>query len=275
MHTKRVYGNTPCLVGVRAGGVVTSIDDRFVGKNVVVVDVFPRNHEAIASVCKSFLILDHHAGAEGELLATRYGVYSPTLSGVGMAWAFVAGSAPLPPIYALIQERDLYRFSSESNKTTAAGLLQLINFADPDVTSAFASLDALLVNPDVNEFVVFGRLYAKMIRDKAVTMVKASTPNTCVFNGRPLEYRIFNALWEMTSDLGEVAMETTASDFVVVWQYNHELPETPYKVSLRSSPRGVNTIDIAQHFGGNGHRDASGFDSAVNPQEALSALSSL
>jgi nanoRNase/pAp phosphatase (c-di-AMP/oligoRNAs hydrolase) len=93
-----------------------------------------------------------------------------------------------------------------------------------------------------------------------------------VFEGRALQYRIFNAPWDFTFDLGVQGMEVTDADFIVVWLYNHNLADTPYKVSLRSSERGVDTIPIAKHFKGNGHRNASGFLCATNPEDALAAL---
>ena len=183
-YAQVTWGITPPSVCVAAGGVM-AIDDRIRGKKVVVVDVFPKNHAEVAAAVKTLQVLDHHAGARDEVLATPYGAYSATRSGVGMAWEYVYGTGstapPMPAVLAIIEEKDLNRFTCEAHKDLAAWLNQKIDVTNPDQTAAFAELDLLVTHPhELHTYDVVASQYAKMIRQKCLGMIRDSRPKTCV-----------------------------------------------------------------------------------------------
>jgi hypothetical protein len=271
------FGVTPQCVGVAAAGLGPE-DDRVRGKAVVAVDVLPKNHEAIARLASSFVVLDHHESNIEQLASTTYGVYGGrTVSGVGMAWAYAYGSYQgMPLALQYVQDRDLFRFPSDESKFVALAIKDVLDVHD--LPFFFEKMDALTTScPQSTELVLdeykaFGRLYDELLTRRAQAMLRAARPRTLRIGAAELKCLVFNALPDLVSHLGDLGMGTPGIDLVCVWRLADAASATPYNVSLRSRDTGADTIPVARHLGisfgaaaGGGHRNASGCNLTALP----------
>lgn len=229
------------------------------GRDVVLVD-FSYKRPVMAELveqAKSVLVLDHHQSAEEELapwvdpeIGRRFNVnqwtwdrplaiFDMKRSGAMMAWQFFHPGIEPPPLFAYIQDRDLWRKALTGTDEIITALRSYPQ--DFGTWAPFTeSVDKLF-----NEGIAILRYYRAQL-DKVKRNVRRGT-----IGG----YRvpICNAPYFMASDLaGELA---EGEPFAACYYEGAE----HVTWSLRSRGDGVDVAKIAQSYGGGGHKHAAGF----------------
>lgn len=220
------------------------------GKDVIIVDFsFKREvMEQLAEAANSILVLDHHKSAEAELTPLLEsnvieGMFDMNKSGAVLAWEWFNPDELIPPLIEHIQDRDLWRFELPGTREIQAAL-----YSYP---MTFDVWDELMVKPlDIlyREGVAIDRAHNKNV-DGLVEYLVQYHPFAGYEN-----IPVLNCNYMFASDAGH-AMANEAP-FSVTYYDTQE----SRKFSLRSNKEhGVDVSEIAEMFGGGGHKNAAGF----------------
>lgn len=237
------------------------------GKDVLVVDFSWRTKEQnrkMASLAKSFQILDHHKTAQAELEGESYAIFDMNRSGAGLAWDYLFGmnqpgvptatylgdtniSVQLRPWWvSYVEDRDLWRFklwkSEEVNDFimtfpyTMEGWKAMIT-ADP----LYAATAGENIKLQVTKYV---REVCKQVQHGIFHF-----PN----GEKQYSIAVVNVPYLNTSEVGNELSK--AADVGMGW---FERADGMIQVSLRSKGE-IDVSEIAKQFGGGGHKNAAGF----------------
>lgn len=225
------------------------------GRNVLIAD-FSYPEEVLremAAVAQSVTVLDHHKTAEHVKVLIREnvirGVFDLDRSGAGLCYEYVWGSPVLPKLVAHVQDRDLWRFEIPDTQEVTAFLSSLGMTADslPAWTEAARALDG----GRRHEVVPAG---AAIIRQRSVDMqtVIDAGARTMVLGGHRVP--VCNAPHFWASEIAGALAE--GQPFAATY---FDLADGQRQFSLRSRGDGLDVSEIAQEYGGGGHRGAAGF----------------
>lgn len=219
------------------------------GRDVYIVD-FSYRREVLQKVCRtarSVTVIDHHITAERDLAglerehANLRELFDMDKSGAVLAWEYFH-SEPPPSLLLHIQDRDLWRFELEGTNNIYAALIARpydfhawLDLVADGEAPAFLAAEGRAINR-------YRRVMIDMHRNKAVM----GTIGGC-------QVPVVNCYEEIASDL--LAELAAGHPFAAGYQDQGTLR----KWSLRSSVSGADVAAIAEHFGGGGHRHASGF----------------
>ena len=94
------------------------------GKTVLFVDYAPtkEQYQIAKELAKNIYILDHHKTNEAEYSGKINTVFDMNKSGVGLAWDFFFPTEEMPIHLGIIQERDLWTFTTPYAKEFTNGL---------------------------------------------------------------------------------------------------------------------------------------------------------
>lgn len=178
------------------------------GRHVVAVDyAFPKAVcERMMGSAASFLILDHHASAEKDLMQTppalpaRNVVFDMKMSGATLAWSFFHPGKEVPLFFRYIEDRDIWRWAFRGSREVCDAL-------SATVPNTFEALEALRVKgaAGVEELMGLGRsisMYKDTVVDshvkRAITgRLKIAPQFKCRFvNASTLASEIGNQLCE-------------------------------------------------------------------------------
>lgn len=279
------HGSSPDVkcVGIPPDGTVkTSL---VAGKQVMCVDVVPRNHAELAAVAETFWILDHHVTSQAKLADVPYAVFDMDRSATGLVWKTLNGDAPMPELYQAIQARDLWKAGERDSVLCEA--LHFVHQAcggsslsstPSALFSVFERMEAMTMDEVLNCGTLL--LQQKAFRVEAATRsAVAYKVHVCEDNNGERDCRVaFLNMSEadLTSDVGSALMKEGQYAFAVLWRYNHAAEK--YFYSLRSNDAGVDVGALCVQHGGGGHRNAAGFESTEPPSvvfnyEAIPAAS--
>ena len=219
------------------------------GRDVYVVDFsYPRKEmKELCREARSVTVIDHHltavhdlGGLEKEHDNLRM-IFEMEKSGAVLTWEYFHQSPP-PALLLHVQDRDLWRLELQgTNDIHAALMARPFDFRSWAELAASADIPAALVA----EGQAINRYRRKMIDLHLAETVMASIAGYLV--------PVVNCYEEIASDLlGELA---TGHPFAAGYHDKGTLR----KWSLRSSSGGVDIAEIAERFGGGGHRHAAGF----------------
>ncbi|MAD98892.1 MAG: phosphohydrolase [Flavobacteriaceae bacterium] len=234
------------------------------GANIYIVDFsYPRDQLIeLAKKAQFVTVIDHHEKAINDIgpdkLAPNMGLLLDSgYSGVGLTWQFFNGNSVMPALLTFIQDRDLWNF----------------NYDDTP-----AVLEALFSYPQ--DFVIWSELIAQCDTPAGLEGMRVVGERLLAAKKINQENHIKNAQrWTFPVELSEHgdfidAVEVPVIDCPYIWASDlcHKLGEgeafaVAYqdgekgrKFSLRSSAAGgLNVNEIAQQFGGGGHKHAAGF----------------
>lgn len=242
-----------------------------VGKHVLIGDFSYKREviEKLGRVAASIIVLDHHETAQAELAPWLLEVSEPLSltnaseavgkfhtaavfdmdrSGARMVWDFCFPGEGAPPLIALIEDRDLWRFTMEETKPFGVWLrCEAFDFR------VWASIDLRLGD----------RADAARIFDEAAAMQRffdqkvseiARLGRTGLIDGHAVP--LCNCPPMFASEVGQLLLDQNPeAPFVAC--YSDQGKARGY--SLRSRDDRMNVADIARKFGGGGHRNAAGF----------------
>lgn len=220
------------------------------GRDVVLVDFAYKRPEMLhmAEQAQSILVLDHHKSAQAELVDLPGNVlvnFDLTRSGAMLAWQWFH-TTPAPIIVQHVQDRDLWRFEYPNTKSFSAALFSMEYTFDN-----WNYVDALSNSEDgyagfINEGRAIGRKHMKDVHE--LIRVGAYRTNVAGF-----DVPILNCAYFHSSDAGHLM--GIGEPFAVCYSDT----ELTRNFSLRSVHDGQDVSVIAAHFGGGGHKHASGF----------------
>lgn len=221
------------------------------GQHLIVVDFsFKRPvMERLIEESASLLCLDHHKTAEADLAGLPGCHFDMNRSGAAMAWDYFHGDVhPRPWVVDYVQDRDLWRWALPNSREVSAWTM-----AQPHT---FEAWNALLKSGSW-QAIQMGSAIRTHIRHYCEHMVKHARYG--VVGG--ISMPVVNAPMFNVSDLlHEVCAEHDGGNGVAScawWQRG----DGRFQHSLRSTGE-LDVSEIAKQYGGGGHKNAAGFESA-------------
>lgn len=192
--------------------------------------------------------IDHHESVENETKLTYKYSYSNKSSGAVLAWKYFHPGKPVPKMFKYIEKIDLGKYEDKSAK--AAGVLIEsfgFDFKKWDkLIDDFNSPKSLKLRIEQGKIIL--AYENTLINDiiKSAELVKFSGHKAYAVNlpKLPINFKSKIALALMEKEV----------PVVVLWRNKGKI----VTVSLRSQ-KNVNTLKIAQKYGGGGHQQSSGF----------------
>lgn len=216
------------------------------GKDVILVDFSYKRDVLIkmALQANSILILDHHKSAIEDLIdlpSNVETVFDMNRSGAMITWNYYFPDQPAPPIIEHIQDRDLWRFKLKGTREIQAAIFSYPY--DFDVWDDIMNMDTDLLFRD--------GVAIERKHHKDVAELVAVTKRHMIIGGYKVP--VANLPYTMSSDAGSL-MAQNEPFAACYWD------TLGYRIfSLRSSDAGLDVSEIANMYGGGGHKHAAGF----------------
>ncbi len=193
------------------------------------------------------LVIDHHESAEKNLGGFDYLKYDILESGATLTWKTFNPDAKMPIMLDYIKDRDLYNWKLKNSRVISAGMHKNLPFGRVEI------LD------NVNIYDI-----SKYISEKEIGIVdyQAKVANSAA-NKEMKEISLDGLIV-----LPLINTTTLISDIGNVISFRHPaacmffITHDSIIFSLRShrdNPDWVNVAELAEHFGGGGHKHAAGF----------------
>lgn len=217
------------------------------GKDVYLLDFcFPAEvTNSLLQKVKNLTIIDHHITAKNIVESVRDHLFDNGHSGAVLAWQYFHPKKTVPKLLQYVEDADLWKFKLKNTKE--------INSAIPLYSMEFGAWSKLartLENPKT----------AKKVfeQGKAIIEFKTRIINEMVEGAELVEFEGYRALLTacpttIHSELGNALVKKLPPIGIVYRRKGEYL-----KVSLRSDGT-VDVAQIAQKYGGGGHRAAAGF----------------
>lgn len=216
------------------------------GKNVVMVDFSYKRPVLMemAEKANSILILDHHKTSAEDLVDLPANVtvkFNLNRSGAMMAWEHFFPAETPPTLLLHIEDRDLWRFALQNTRQIMATVSSYpYDFNEWDTLMTMEP-EALAVEGEAIE--------RKHFSD--IKKLLSSTTRIMSIGGYTVP--VANMPATMSSDAGNELSK--GNPFAACY-----MDTVDGRVfNLRSNSDGIDVAEIAQQYGGGGHRNASGF----------------
>lgn len=245
-----VLGNTADYIGVSYGEDPPIINE---GDRVYVVDFsYPR--EVMLSwktIASELIVLDHHKTAQEALLGLSFASFDLNKSGAVLAWEYWHPNEPIPTLIQYVQDRDLWK--KELSLCDAVFVMLRSFKMDFELWDTLAHLSS-------EDFLALAQMIGSPILEKRQQDVEAiASTYSWKQIGAYQVPTVHTSKPSLASDLGHYLC--------------NQFPEAPFSAiswmdrngKTKWSLRSVGTFDvsqIAQQFGGGGHRNAAGFEQA-------------
>jgi uncharacterized protein len=236
----KLLGGRAVYIPASYGGEIPDVT----GKNVAIVDFsYPREVlEEMREKANSLVLLDHHVTAEEALKGLPYAIFDMSKSGAMLSWEFFHKDKEPPRMIKYIQDRDLWSWELPYSKEFSAAFSM--------VPFEFAEFDKYEDDSMVDDAIKRGGYilaYTRQIVEKEMGHADRR---------KLLGYDVL--VVNCSHLISEVGAELAKNcDIAVIWYYSHK--DASYKISLRSFHDHVDCSQVAKHFGGGGHKKASGF----------------
>lgn len=249
-------------------GVYGNMPPEVLGRDVILVDFSYKRPvmEELACRTRTVLILDHHKTAAEDLAAipgaaktwqqhldqrgafpgedggtNMTALFDLERSGAGIAWDYFHPGLARPPLINHLEDRDLWRFRLPGTREIQAAV-----FSYPYDFNVWDKLMAMEPHKLQVEGVAIERKHHKDIAELVGVLKRR-------MNIGGYSVPVANLPYTLTSDAGNLMAE--GEPFAACYW------DTPdgRVFSLRSRPEGLDVSEIARHYGGGGHKNASGF----------------
>lgn len=221
------------------------------GKDVLVVDFSWRTREQndkMASLAKSFHILDHHRTAQAVLEGAPYVMFDMNRSGAGLTWDCLFRKnwfSDIRPWYVdYVEDRDLWRHQLPNSKEANAYIGTL-----PMTMEAWNSLS----QTSIEQAVELGRGALAHIEHYVREAVKQAQSGVLNLKSKQYSVLLVNIPYLNVSEVGHALAQKV--DVGIGW---FERGDGMIQFSLRSIGD-IDVSEIAKAFGGGGHKNAAGF----------------
>ncbi len=219
---------------------------------VLLVDFSFKKAELLQLAEKFYVVvIDHHHTAEADLKDIKNSnirvVFDMAESGASLVWKAFS-SEPLPKLLAHVKDRDLWNYELPGTRAVNIAL-QTLGYGLEDFDEA-AKLGAKQLIQLGEPMLAYQQTLIKMIAEKSQTLRMA-------IQGGEIKVPIVSAHPALASDVAEYIYTSREVPFVAIT--NLDLVRGGLRVSLRSqSENGWDVSIIARHYGGGGHKCASG-----------------
>lgn len=203
--------------------------------------------DAIAEQASSLVALDHHEGVRDVTESLPGSIFDNDHSGAAIAWKYFHPDTALPKLLSYVEDDDLFRFALPDTKAVLS-YLAVHPFTFEKWDELASMLDDSERGPLFLEKVRTYAEYFALLADVAVEHAKLVT-----FEGHQVYFATAHPLKTMKSLVGNMLAKKHGPFALVV---------SAHPKGFGVSIRGDGTIDvsqIAQKYGGNGHKSSSGF----------------
>jgi uncharacterized protein len=226
------------------------------GKHCIIVDFsYPREVILqIADASTALLVLDHHKTAQAALANIRHSkakiLFDMDRSGAGLAWDTfypLATGCARPPLIDMVEDRDLWQFKHEGSKP----LHYVLACMEPTPEYFAQQLQLSLQQSDyIADLLQQGTVMEKQFAAQIETLQREAF--TVEIGGYVVP--VVNAPYIFASELAGALAE--GHPFAATYFFNGKVEVW----SLRSrGESGIDVSEIAQQYGGGGHKNAAGF----------------
>ena len=193
-------------------------------------------------------IIDHHESKFKDLEGARYAVLDASMSGAELTWKTLYGM-PIPEVIKYVGDYDLHTFALPNSREITSYL-------------RFLSWDfEVWDNIDMSVALDVGTLLWEQVQSEAKFLASRSMPVEYL----GVKTRIFDAPIQYNEAASRI-YEGEALPFVAFYRHDGD----KWLLGIRGN-QGWNLTKLANVFGGNGHRNASGFTLAGNFNPTLMA----
>lgn len=214
--------------------------------------------DEFVKVCGSKLIwIDHHKTAMEKFpdiwKSNIPGIRSIEKAACVLTWEYIHPECALPPdTVAYIGDKDIWKFEYVETRAFSAGFSLMVKTPDDPVWDVLLSSN-YEYEGTVNKMISIGELLLESQIYKIQKLFERGVD--CTFHN--WKARLVNTTGNI-SELGEFIYRKPEYDIAVMWQ----AVEDTVVFSLRSdsgNPDSPDCAEIAQQYGGGGHRNAAGF----------------
>jgi oligoribonuclease NrnB/cAMP/cGMP phosphodiesterase (DHH superfamily) len=250
------------------------------GKDVIMVDYSLRTRELndkLASVAKSFRILDHHKTAQAVLEGASYAIFDMKRSGAGLAWDYLFGKDSGETCEVCDHNMPCVRHSGHRPWwVNYAEDMDLWNWVLPNSQEINAYLmvqprtveiwDDLTKRHDVTSATEAGIGVRSYIEYYTRSVVAERQDGILLFEGRNYKVSVLNIPYAGVSEAGS-ALVNLGYEIGIAW---FERGDGITQFSLRSlKGSDVDVSAIAKSYGGGGHASAAGFQLSLSEGRRL------
>ncbi len=229
----------------RGGALPEGLDDR----DLYFLDFTyeRKDMDHFVRIARSVTVLDHHSGVREVTEAMPQFVFDNNRSGAVIAWNYFHPDVPVPSLLSHIQDDDIFTYALEDTRAIICYLsVQEFTF------SSWDKMVALLENPDTREtFLRTARIYAEYFELLAALAVEKA--KLISFEGYECYFATAHPFKPMKSLVGNLLAKKKGPIALVVSAH-----PCGFGVSIRGDGS-VDVSHIAQKYGGNGHKNSSGF----------------
>jgi len=247
------------------------------GKRVLIVDFSYKRPaiEQMAADAASIVILDHHASAARELSGLEHIIGGSSFdverilahvkdrplgnvlvdfdmehSGAYLAWRFCFPATKVPDLIRYVEDRDLWKFELEESRSINAALASY-----PQDFKEWEDLMECWLFGIPDNIVNQGRAILRQ-REKDLGALLDATLRKMTIGG--VTVPTANVPFFLASDAGNILAE--GNPFAATY---FDRGDGTRAFSLRSHRDGADVSEIAQQYGGGGHKHAAGFSMPI------------
>lgn len=217
---------------------------------IYIVDFsFPREMmTALNNECAKLVVLDHHKTAQKNLEGLEFCEFDMERSGAGMAWDYFHPHLKRPIMIDLLEDRDLWRFEYPYTKAFHAYIrshpFDFLVWRDIAYQLAFDEKRTQIMNEGESILRSTDQTVAMMCQKSVI--VKTDWGPAAMVNA--------TCHW---SEVGHHLLDKHPEAKFAI-SFCLEKPGT-WMYSLRSTDERQDVSEVAEAFGGGGHRNAAGF----------------
>jgi len=194
----------------------------------------------------SLVVLDHHKSSQEECGDLEFCSFDMDHSGAFLAWDYLFSGENVPLLIRYVEDRDLWKWNLDSTE-------EILSAVD-SFERTFENWDMLHSYLDAEDSVRWKRVktMGEGILQYKKNLIKALMRNAYQTNIMGKVVPVINIPFFQSEIAAELAL---TADYAAAYYFDGEA----YKFSLRSKEGGDDVSLIAAHFGGGGHKNASGF----------------
>jgi oligoribonuclease NrnB/cAMP/cGMP phosphodiesterase (DHH superfamily) len=251
---EKITSNPIQCIAVQYSGTTWKKEEIEEADEVYVLDFAFPDMETVAEIAgKKLIWIDHHKSAmeeHRELWDSNIpGKRDITKAASQLTWEYLKDDQPLPTAVEYVSKRDIWQFGDKKEEISAfTGACNILLRSPEDTDWKDLLASSKNEREKVKLYLRIGHALADV--QKARIEKAFERGNDIIFHG--LRARLINTTSD-ASDIGEYVYLKPEYDIAVIWQMINDMVQ----VSLRSNS--VDCAEIAQKYGGGGHRGAAGF----------------
>lgn len=251
---EKITSNPIQCIAVQYSGTTWKKEEIEEADEVYVLDFAFPDMETVAEIAGIKLIwIDHHKSAMEEHKelwnSTIPGKRDITKAASQLTWEYIKGDQPLSTAVEYISRRDIWQFGDKKEEISAFTGACSILLRSPDDADW---KDLLVSSKNEREKVALYLRVGQALADVQKSRIEKAFERGSDISFHGLRARLINTTSD-ASDIGEFVYLKPEYDIAVIWQMINDMVQ----VSLRSNS--VDCAEIAQKYGGGGHRGAAGF----------------